>query len=596
MYRMLIVDDEEIITDGLAVVFGKMDLGLDLYKAYSGREALELLDRTRVDIVLSDICMPEMDGMELMEHIRRRWPQCKLVFLTGHSDFNYVYQAIQSPGVQYVLKNEGYPKLIEAVKRALQELQDTMQANDLIREAKEQLNTLETLAQGGYFRHLIHSVKVEQDVAEDFERLRIPLDASAPVLLALGSLTDSDAARTYTERQETALAVKFLSEKLLKERTVSLGVIDRYGDLIWLIQPDGSWVEDRAEAVERVGQVGQVGQMERVEQVGRTGQVERVEHMEHMGRVELTEQMSQIERVQEADQTEQIGKFLEGTFELIQQTCQESLGVTVAITLSAEQSTWAMLPGLYDKVRQVQHYRAGDGERMVQRVHLHEATVPDQVRDRFLRDKAETLAAHLEAGRKEDFLRLLREMAEPAGQECARGNPYLTELYYTIALMLMSYINRWEADEGIVISGLMNLEAHRTWGEAFRYLEDTAGNLFSVRRSGEQKRAASVIDRICLYIEENLDQDLSLVRLADVIHFNPSYLSRLFKQERGINLSEYIEELRVRQAKELLRQGELKVAEVGSQIGYVTPQSFTRVFKKWTGTTPQEYRTDVVSG
>ncbi|WP_238649454.1 response regulator [Paenibacillus piscarius] len=557
MYRMLIVDDEEIITDGLAVVFGKMDLGLDLYKAYSGREALELLDRTRVDIVLSDICMPEMDGMELMEHIRRRWPQCKLVFLTGHSDFNYVYQAIQAPGVQYVLKNEGYPKLIEAVKRSLQELQDTMQANDLIREAKEQLNTLETLAQGGYFRHLIHSVKVEQDVAEDFERLRIPLDASAPVLLALGSLTDSDAARTYTERQETALAVKFLSEKLLKERTVSLGVIDRFGDLIWLIQPDGSWAVDRAE-------VGEHGvQMEQVEQV---------------------------------DQTEQIGKFLEGTFELIQQTCQESLGVTVAITLSAEQSTWAMLPGLYDKVRQVQHYRAGDGERMVQRVHLHEAAVPDQVRDRFLRDKAETLAAHLEAGRKEDFLQLFREMAEPAGQECTRGNPYLTELYYTIALMLMSYINRWEADEGIATCGLMNLEAHRTWGEAFRYLEDTAGNLFSVRKSGEQKRAASVIDRICLYIEENLDQDLSLVRLADVIHFNPSYLSRLFKQERGINLSEYIEELRVRQAKELLRQGELKVAEVGSQIGYVTPQSFTRVFKKWTGTTPQEYRTDVVGG
>ncbi|WP_340022771.1 response regulator [Paenibacillus sp. FSL K6-1096] len=554
MYRMLIVDDEEIITDGLAVVFGKMDLGLDLYKAYSGQEALELLDRTRVDIVLSDICMPEMDGLELMEHIRRRWPQCKLVFLTGHSDFNYVYQAIQAPGVQYVLKNEGYPKLIEAVKRALQELQETMQANDLIREAKEQLNTLETLAQGGYFRHLIHSVKVEQDVAEDFERLHIPLDASMPVLLALGSLTDSDTARSYSERQETALAVKLLAEKLLKERTVSLGVIDRYGDLIWLIQPDRSWAGDGA---------GAVGQIEQVEQMG---------------------------------QMEQIGKFLEGTFELIQQTCQESLGVTVAITFSAEKARWAMLPNLYDKVRQVQHYRAGDGERMVQRVQLHEAAVPDQVRDRFLQGKAETLAAHLEAGRKEDFLRLFREMAEPAGQECARGNPYLTELYYTIALMLLSYINRWEADEGIATGGLMNLEVHRTWCEAFRYLEDTAGNLFSVRRSGEQKRAASVIDRICLYIEENLDQDLSLVRLADVIHFNPSYLSRLFKQERGINLSEYIEELRVRQAKELLRRGELKVAEVGSLIGYVTPQSFTRVFKKWTGTTPQEYRTDVVGG
>lgn len=542
MYRMLIVDDEEIITDGLAVIFGKMELELDIYKAYSGREALNLLHRTRVDIVLSDICMPEMDGLELMEHIRRSWPQCKIVFLTGHSDFNYVYQAIQAPGVQYVLKNEGYPKLIEAVMRALQELNDTMQVNDLIRESKEQLNTLETLAQGDYFRHLIHSVKADQDMAGDFIRLNIPLDASRPVLIALGSISDPESSRTYMNRRETALAVKFLSEKLLKERTVSLGVIDRYGDLIWLIQPGG------------------------------------------------TEEASQPEDL------EQMIKFLEGTFELIQQSCRESLEVGMAITLSAEESAWSRLPVVYDKARQVQHYRAGDGERMVQKVQLNEAALPDTLRDRFLRDKVETLAAHLEAGRKEEFLRLFGEMAEPAGQECTRGNPYLTELYYTIALMLMSYTNRWEADQEIGASGLMQLEVHRTWGEAFRYLEDTAGNLFSVRRSGEQKRAAGVIDRICIYIEENLDQDLSLVRLADVIHFNPSYLSRLFKQERGINLSEYIEELRVRQAKELLRRGELKVAEVGSLIGYVTPQSFTRVFKKWTGTTPQEYRADVVGG
>lgn len=362
MYRLMIVDDEEIITDGLAVIFGKMDLGLDIYKAYSGQEALDLLHRTRVDIVLSDICMPEMDGLELMEHIRKSWPQCKIVFLTGHSDFNYVYQAIQAPGVQYVLKNEGYPKLIEAVKRALLELKDTMQVNDLIRQSKEQLNTLETLAQGDYFRHLIHSVKMDQEVAEDFSRLQIPLDASKPMLIALGSISDPESSRTYSDRQETALAVKFLSEKLLKERTVSLGVIDRYGDLIWLIQPEQSRDLDRAETFE------------------------------------------------------QLGKFLEGTFELIQQACRESLEVGIAITLSAEESHWARLPMLYDKARQVQHYRAGDGERMVQRVNLNEAAVPDPGRDRFLRDKVDTLAAHLEAGRKEEFLQLFGRWPDRRGR------------------------------------------------------------------------------------------------------------------------------------------------------------------------------------
>lgn len=541
MYRMLIVDDEEIITDGLAVIFGKMNLDLDLYKAYSGQEALSLLGSTRVDIVLSDICMPGMDGLELMGKIHRNWPQCKIVFLTGHSDFNYVYQAIQAPSVQYVLKNEGYPKLIEAVKRALKELDDAMRVNNLIRQSKEQLDTLETLAQGDYFRHLVHSINLEQDVQEDFNQLRIPLDASMPVLIALGSLSYPHSSQSYADRQELALAVKFLSEKLLKERTVSLGIIDRHSDLIWLIQPDSQQYADQL------------------------------------------------------DTFEQMVIFLEGTFELIQQACLESLGIMIAVTLGVEESVWASLPFSYEKIRQFQHYRVGDGNRMVQKVVPMEAVLPDSVRDRSLRDKSETLTAHLEAGRKNEFFTLFEEMVEPASHESERGSPYLTELYYTVALMLMSYINRWETDEQIGGHGLAQLEKHRSWEEAFGFLKDNANFLFSIRKNGEQKRAASAIDKVCSYIEDNITQDLSLIRLADVIHFNPSYLSRLFKQERGINLSEYIEEIRIRQAKELLKREELKVAEVGSLIGYVTPQSFTRFFKKWTGTTPQEYRVDMQS-
>lgn len=546
MYRMLIVDDEEIITDGLADIFGKLNLDLDLYKAYSGQEALDLLNRTRVDIVLSDICMPGMDGLELMEAIRLNWPQCKIVFLTGHSDFNYVYQAIQAPDVQYVLKNEGYPKLIAAVERALQELADTLRANDLIRRSKEQLHTLETLAHGDYFRNLLfHDVLFEQVLAEDFQRLQIPLDASLPVLIALGNLTHAGtagASPSYADRQETALAVKFLAEAFLAERTNSIGVIDRYGDLIWLFQPKRLIDGERTDAFE------------------------------------------------------QTVMYLEGTFELIQQACLESLDTTVAVTLSGEAFAWEGLPAVYDKMRRYQHDRTGDGTRMVQKVFPKEdAPASASIRSRSLRDKSEALAAHLEAGRRKEFMRLFDELAEPAAYEHGRGDPNLTELCYTIALVLLSYINRWEVRE-IGSFGLMRLEDYHSWREALEFLKGAAEVLFSLRQSGEQKRAAGAIDKMCLYIEHNISEDLSLVRLADEFHFNPSYLSRLFKQERGVNLSEYIDELRIRKAKELLRKDELKVAEVGWLIGYEMPQSFTRFFKKWTGLTPQEYRTGTQSG
>lgn len=541
MYRMLIVDDEEIITDGLADIFGKLNLGLDIYKAYSGQEALELLNRTRVDIVLSDICMPGMDGLELMETIRLNWPQCKIVFLTGHNDFNYVYQAIQASDVQYVLKNEGYPKLIAAVERALKELEETLRANHLIRRSKEQLHTLETLAHGDYFRNLLfHNVLFEWELEEDFKRLHIPLDASMPILIALGNVTSAGStgtSPTYVDRRETALAIKFLAEAFLTDRTSSIGFIDRYGDLIWLFQPK-RWNDS-----------------------------------------------------ERTDVFAQTVMFLEGTFELIQQSCLESLDAEVAVTLSGEAFAWEGLPAMYDKMRRHQYDRTGDGTRMVQKVFPSEGSPSSaSIRSRSLREKFEALAVHLEAGRREEFMGLFNELTEPAAYELERGDPELTELSYTVALMLLSYINRWEIRE-IGSFGLMKLEDYRSWREAFGFLKGVADVLFSLRKSGEQKRAAGAIDKICSFIEQNLSEDLSLVRLADEFHFNPSYLSRLFKQERGVNLSDYMDELRLRKAKELLKREELKIAEIGCLIGYEMPQSFTRFFKKWTGLTPQEYRT-----
>lgn len=544
MYRMLIVDDEEIITDGLMDIFSNLDLELDLYKAYSGEEALKLLRRTRVDIVLSDICMPEMDGLELMKHIHSNWPQCKIVFLTGHNEFDYVYQAIQKPGVQYMLKSEGYPKLIEAVRRAMTELEEAMRMSHLLQQAREQLHTLETLAQGDYFRHLFHSTALDhQRLGDDLQRLGISLDASLPVLLVHGIVVCADPNISYADRHEAALAVKFLSESWLAERTTSTGIIDRYGDLIWLIQP-GSVLAGEAE-----------------------------------------------------DQLCHTVKFLEGTFELIQQACMATLNVSLAVTLSGEAEAWESLPAAYDRIRRRQHDRPGDGTRMVQTVSLRDEAFGDKpaVAYRASGGKSEMLANHLEAGRRQEFLNLFDELAEAVTGQ-GPGCRYTTELYYTIALMLLSYANRWELQDKTGADGLLQLRESRSWREPFAALRTVAETLFSVRTSGERRRAAITVEKVCAYIDEHIGEDLSLVRLADMIHFNPSYLSRLFKQEKGFNLSEYIEQLRLRKAKELLGSDELRVAEVGSLVGYDSPQSFTRFFKKMTQMTPQEYRTLAEAG
>jgi two-component system, response regulator YesN len=126
--------------------------------------------------------------------------------------------------------------------------------------------------------------------------------------------------------------------------------------------------------------------------------------------------------------------------------------------------------------------------------------------------------------------------------------------------------------------------------EGFEYLRKIAEEIFKVKQTDDRDRSSQVINRICHFIEKHLSEDLSLVRLAETHYFNPSYLSYFFKQERGINLSEYIDKCRIRRAKELLQNRDLKIWEVGTSVGYNSAHSFTRFFKKVTGMTPKEYR------
>ncbi|MZQ85484.1 response regulator [Paenibacillus sp. 5J-6] len=534
MIRMLIVDDEEIITDGLFDVFSQLNLNLDLYKAYSGEEALDWMNTTRVDIVLSDIRMPGMDGLELMRNIRSSWPHCKVIFLTGYNDFDYVYQAIQSPGVSYLLKSEEYDKIIKAVTDAIQELESSLKFHDLVKQSREKLTTLETLAQGNYFRYLLQGTRTTEELEVDFRNLGIALDPALPILVAVADMQRTNMYHSFAESQNAALAVKFLAETFLAERTDRLGIIDHYGGLVWLVQPKHGQVTELDEAYARTV------------------------------------------------------KFLEGQFELMQQACHDALGVTFAITICADTCEWKQLSEIYDRMRSEQYWRAGDGAQMVQTVTL--GTIGTAANSRTLREKAESLAIHLEGGNREGFLHLFNELMKTAFDERGNGGPFALELYYTIALCLLSYINRWELHDKVGTTGLMQRDRHSSWQDSYEFLKQTAESLFNLRLSVERNRAAAVIEKIRLYIEEHLGDDLSLVRLASVIHFNPSYLSRLFKQESGINLSEYIDEVRMEKAKNLLKKDELKIAEVGVQVGYETPHSFTRFFKKSTSMTPAEYR------
>jgi two-component system response regulator YesN len=108
--------------------------------------------------------------------------------------------------------------------------------------------------------------------------------------------------------------------------------------------------------------------------------------------------------------------------------------------------------------------------------------------------------------------------------------------------------------------------------------------------NSEKKRNCYLIEKAKKIILQNLDKEISLSEIASQLYFHPNYLSRLFKKEVGLSITDYQIRLRIEKAKEILREPGVKVYEVAERVGYESVTYFNRLFKKEVGITPKEYQ------
>lgn len=544
MYRLLVVDDEVVIANGVSEVLQNVvHLELDVYKAYSGNEAVKLFDRTRFDIVLTDIRMPGIDGLQLLEKIRERWPQCKVIFLTGYNEFNYVYSAIQYEGVSYILKTEGYDKVIRIVEQTIAEMETELRAETLLKKAQEQLEATRGLLQNDYvLRILKEQLNLQEINQEQFDELAIPLRADWPVLILLGRNNSLSERLTYSEKSRQLYKIKLIAEQYLSTHASMIAAVNDNMDLVWLIQP-------------------------------------------------LREQQSG-----EMD-WERMLTFVKGHLELIQAGCRESAGEIVSFVLDDSPVEWANVADRFATLNMMMNYRIGQGSGMLL---LDKLVIEKQSagnhRDKVRQSKLTMLADQLDNGHRVDFHNSLQECAQPLQHISSMHDVPTQEFYYSIGLIYLSYMNRWHLVETVAaeigLHKLMQPGEHDSWRTAFDYLGHVGEMLFNLQNQEEERRANAVITLIQKHIQEHLHNpdELSLVRLAELVYFNPSYLSRLFKQVTGENLSDYISSARMMKARKLLEKPELKIQEVAEMVGYGTATNFTRSFRKALSMTPQEYR------
>lgn len=550
MYRLLIVDDLPIIVDGLLELFEQIEhLQLDVMKAYSGEEALEILYHHRIDIVVSDIKMPGIEGIELLQEIKSQWPACKVIFLTGYNDFQYARNAITYGGFDYILKVESDEKIIQSVERAIEKIEEEQDQAQMVARAQSKMRMALPSLQKEYMWGLFQGKQAtDSQLGQIFREIDIPLDAAKPVYLLIGRIDAWKEMFTTPDKALLTYALQNICDEYLSSQVRSYSVVFELSKIVWMIQPKAS---DEISA-----DPGSVGWT-------------------------------------------RAHRYTSGILETVQATCKKLLGLSVSFLLGSEATTWNNLSDRFHSIK----YGLVQGNGLFHEVIMTDKDIRKEgagakagsYQDGFYHAKVQLLMSCLENNHREQFNKLYVELTA-IWNDPGTPNERKIELYHSISAVFLFYIhkNREVCDyvnTQLDLDKLFRYDDSTSWPELIQYYWHMADCFFEWNTLRGTPLPTEVVDKVHRYIEKHISTDISLTALADYVSLNPSYLSRLYKQMTGVGLSKYMNDYRNLKAKDMLLNTSMKVNEIAAVLGYSSALAFIRFFKKQNETTPQDFRT-----
>ncbi|MCD9023239.1 response regulator transcription factor [Cohnella silvisoli] len=542
MYRLLIVDDEPFIVNGLVGTVKEEEAwGLEVHGAESAKEALEKLERYKFDIVMTDINMPEMDGLQLHQEIVKRWPHCKVIFLTGYNDFSYVLEALRHQAVDYVLKTDGDEAILIAIGRAVKQLEQAIEAESMMTLARKQLQLALPALQREYLAQLLRGeARALRQMERQCAELQLPLDPQAHVLLVVGRVDVWQEDFSLSDRVLLTNAVQNIFAEWLSTRMKLIAYLPDDSRIVWLLQPD------------------------------RTG---------HSVSAEIW--------------TSSI-RFVSQMLESVQATCRQLLKLPVSFVAAGCAIPWSEAPNKMDDLYRMLNRSFGTGSEVI----LNESALAaekTQDREEFkrlsLQRRMMLLEERLNQGEGDTLLQELDTLLEALTE---MPDMFRVTAYYSIVTAFMSYAIRERLIDGLAVqfdlNKLYKLEAHGSWSAAMRDVRMLAERLREIKAQDKQQSEHELIRKVRLYIDEHLDSSLSVTSISDYVAFSPSYLSRVYKQLSGKSLADTIMEARLHKARQLLLETDIKVQDITSAVGFESAAYFIRFFRKYMNMTPMDYR------
>ncbi|MCQ2527152.1 MAG: response regulator transcription factor [Lachnospiraceae bacterium] len=528
MLKVFIVEDECLVREGIRDNISWKENGFEFVgEAEDGEMALPLIRKTRPNLLITDIKMPFMDGLELSRIVSKEMPDTKIIILSGYDDFEFAREAIKLNVDQYLLKPITRAALEEALAQIKEKIEKEQEQKNYDLQYIHELQNYEQYETRKFFEEITAGTLKVGDIYHAAEQLEINIDAGCYnfVLFTLQPQSMLEEYSDVAAQLQDNLIESFIDDEnyiLFRCNLTTFAVLVK-------------------------GETADIDEITRKCVDSISGQCESLNNLDwYVAEGTPVERLSALPKCYN-DANSRIS--LRHIY-----PAQHIFGIGSEATSTVTEDISSLDNLDVEKI-----------DPMITRNFLQ--TGLDSEIDRFVENYLRNLGTAIES-------LLFRQYI-------------LLSARFNAAIVAKGFGENQDA----FLKSLPEISTVVEIDDAKNYLISVFKRVIEVRDAESKSRYNSILKNAIAYIDEHFaDEDISLNTVARTVNVSANYFSAIFSQETGETFIEYLTKKRMEKAMQLLRQTSMRSGEIAFQVGYRDPRYFSFIFRKAVGCTPRDYR------
>ena len=523
----MLADDEGIVLDSLKMIIDKrFPDQCQIETAKTGRDVIELAENFRPDVAFMDIQMPGINGMDAIREIQRSNPSVVFIVLSAYDKFDYAKEAINLGVLEYVNKPFSADKIAEVLQKALRSVDTRKKKRSDDLRIKEKMETVTPIIENGFIYAIMFQEQFEEEVENYKQLLGIREDYGCMLALTVGD-DQRGSHMTNAVGAGVRTQLNYARIRELVKETWPCVVGAVISNKIPVFIPMDTMKIDYEKRIAMIDVCREL-----------------VRKLRKLTDISFRIGIGSVRRLKES-----------------MESYEEAMKALANSTGSVAHVDDLPIQCKYDE-----EYPLDLEKELFDRLNEGNAEACGRAAERYF----DWMEATYDEKNMSVRLKILEFVL------------YAEHAAYTNGGMTYHFEEREE-----YLPLVMNADTNSSLRSWFvQKFKEACRNMVIKKEEHENQMVVKAKD----YIQKNFQKDLSLDEVSRQLDLSSYYFSKLFKEETGSNFVEYVTNLRMEKAKELLLKDELSMKEICSAVGYSDPNYFSRIFKKNTGITPTEYR------